>query len=406
MQQTRSNNTDAPAPGHPDTPDSIGNARAPIAVLAIGIFAIGTDMFVVAGLLAPLAAELGVTLGVGALAVTAFAVAYAIGAPLLGAALSGRIPRRVLIGSLVLFAASSAVSAVAPTMAVLVIARVFGGLAASVYGPAAAAAAVAAQPPDRRGRALGLLQGASTVAMIAGAPLGLLVATALSWRAAFGIVSVVATTAVLCLLRTEFGSTHNTEYPVGQRLRPLRSPGVVGTLGATVLVMAASNSLYSYLGVLLGTATETVGLWLFIAAFGVGGMAGTWWGGAAADRRGGARVVLTAGFVLTAGSAVLPVAAASPAAAIPVIACWGFAGWAFVPGQQHRLLELGSGPAPFLLALNSSAIQLGFAAGALLGGLVVDTVGVDFLWILAVACGTAGVIMHVVTHVLSRELQS
>ena len=44
--------------------------------------------------------------------------------------------------------------------------------------------------------------------------------------------------------------------------------------------MAASNSLYSYLGVLLGTTADEVGLWLFIAAFGVGGVAGTWCGAA------------------------------------------------------------------------------------------------------------------------------
>lgn len=70
MQQTTSNNTDAPAPGHPDTPDSIGISKAPVAVLAIGTFAISTEMFLLAGLLAPLAAELGVTLGVGGMAGT------------------------------------------------------------------------------------------------------------------------------------------------------------------------------------------------------------------------------------------------------------------------------------------------------------------------------------------------
>ena len=52
--------------------------------------------------------------------------------------------------------------------------------------------------------------------------------------------------------------------------------------------------------------------------------------------------------------------------------------------------------------LVNSAIQLGFAAGALLGGLVVDAAGVSSLWMLAVACRGAGLILH---EILTREVQ-
>ena len=82
---------------------------------------------------------------------------------------------------------------------------------------------------------------------------------------------------------------------------------------------------------------------------------------------------------------------------------WGIAAWGFVPAQQHRLIGLGSGPAPLLLALNSSATHLGFAAGALLGGLVIDAAGVGSLWMLAVACCGAGLILHTS---LTREVRS
>jgi predicted MFS family arabinose efflux permease len=59
-----------------------------------------------------------------------------------------------------------------------------------------------------------------------------------------------------------------------------------------------------------------------------------------------------------------------------------------VLAQQHRLIELGSPAVPLLLGLNSSAIHLGFAAGALIGGQVVDTTGAARLWLLAVGwCG-------------------
>lgn len=183
----------------------------------------------------------------------------------------------------------------------------------------------------------------------------------------------------------------------------MRSPAVIGALGVTFLVMTASNSMYTYLGVLLGDTTGPAGIGLLIAAFGLGGMVGTWWGGTATDRSGSRRVARLAVTVLTVSFAVLPLVATTVAGASAVMVAWGFAAWGFVPAQQHRLIGLGLGPAPLLLALNSSAIHLGFAAGALLGGLGVDTAGADSLWMLAVACCGAGLTLH---EILTREVRT
>jgi predicted MFS family arabinose efflux permease len=72
---------------------STGWSRA-VGPLGIGAFAIGTDLFVVAGLLPPLTADLGVTMGAAGLTVTVFALAYATGAPVLSA-LFGLLAREV-----------------------------------------------------------------------------------------------------------------------------------------------------------------------------------------------------------------------------------------------------------------------------------------------------------------------
>jgi predicted MFS family arabinose efflux permease len=385
----------APAPTTPKARarDRPAAGWAPVAALGVGTFAISTDLFVVAGLLGPLAADLHVTVGVAGLAVTAFALAYAVGAPVLGVLLGGRSHRAVLITALVVFGLCAAVSAMAPTVAVLLVTRVAAGLAASVYGPTGAATAVTVYPPSHHGRALGGLQASSSVALIVGAPVGLMLAETVSWRAAFGLVAVLTAIAVLGLLRCDVGSAALTVSTARERFRPLRSRAVLGVLGATFLMMAASNSMYSYLGVLVGAATEPAGLWAFIAAFGVGGVLGTWWGGTAADRRGGTRVVLLAAAVQTVALAVLLVGPVTPAAELAIAVGWGFAGWALVTGQQHRLAGLGSRSASFVMALNSSAIQFGFGVGALLGGLVVDGSGAAALPVLALGLGCAGVLV-------------
>jgi predicted MFS family arabinose efflux permease len=274
---------------------------------------------------------------------------------------------------------------------VLLVTRALAALACSIYAPTTAAAAVAAVPENRRGRALGTILVGSSVGTVLGAPLGTLLAALLSWRAAFGLVGLLTAVAVVGLLRTRISAQPLPPSAVLERLRPVRHPRVLGLLGVTFLVLTASSSVYTYLDVLVDGSAR---LALFIAVFGLAGVAGVWWGGAAVDRFGGPRVVLAALVVLAAGFAVLPSVATALAAALAVAAGWGALAWACVPAQQSRLLGLHAGPAPVLLALNTSAIHLGFAAGALLGGLVVEAGGP--LWILAVACCAAALILHTV----------
>ena len=49
-----------------------------------------------------------------------------------------------------------------------------------------------------------------------------------------------------------------------------------------------------------------------------------------------------------------------------------------------------------------TTVQLGFAAGARLGGVVVDTVGADRLWLLAAAGRAGGLLLH--TILLRKDL--
>jgi predicted MFS family arabinose efflux permease len=376
-------------------------AWPPVLAVAFGAFAICTETFLVAGVLGGLATELGVTVGTAGSTVAVSALASAAGGPLLGAALGARPVRQVLIGALALSGLFTALSAAAPTFALLAASRALSALAASVYVPAAGAAAIAAAPSRSGGRALGVVLGGASVAMVLGAPLGVLLAATLSWRAAFGMAAVLAAAGVGLLLWTDVGSGRLGASTLAERLHPIRRPAVVGALGVTFLLMTASNSVFSYLAVLVGASAGLVGPGLVIGAFGLGGVVGAWWGGTAVDRRGDRRVVLLAGSGLTAAFALLPLVASTVGPLLAVVIGWGIAAWSFTAAQQRRLLGLSSGSAPMPLALNSAATHLGFAAGALLGGLVVDTAGAGSLWMLAVACCGVGLALH---EILTRKV--
>ena len=72
------------------------NHNGPLYWLALGTFAVGTESFMIAGLLPGMAADLGVGIATAGQLVTAFAFAYALSSPVL-TALTGRINRRSLL---------------------------------------------------------------------------------------------------------------------------------------------------------------------------------------------------------------------------------------------------------------------------------------------------------------------
>ncbi|MFC5661510.1 MFS transporter [Kitasatospora misakiensis] len=141
-------------------------------LLALGTFAVGTDTMVMAGILGPIADDLGVSVTAAGQLVTVFALGYALLAPPL-AALTARWPRRrLLLTALAVFGAANALSALAPSYGTLLATRVLAAAGAALYTPTANAVATTLVTPERRGRALATVLGGMTVATALGVPLG------------------------------------------------------------------------------------------------------------------------------------------------------------------------------------------------------------------------------------------
>ena len=199
-----------------------------------------------------------------------------------------------------------------------------------------------------------------------GVPLGLMLADRAGWRAALLMVTALGALALagLALMLPEVRGA--TLPGLRARAAQLRDGRVGAAVLVTFLQTVASLGLYTYLVPVLhgiGTGPSGPALWLW----GLGGIAGSAGIGPLLDRVG--RPGATAGvllLVLTVALALLP--AVGGPGALPLIALWGMAGWAFVVPQQHRLLDLGPTGGAAALALNSSATYLGGSVGAALGG--------------------------------------
>jgi predicted MFS family arabinose efflux permease len=148
--------------------------------LTIGAFAIGTEGFMIAGLLPALARDLNVGLAAAGHLVTAFSLAYAIGAPMMAVLTAGLERRRVLATAMGGFMLANLLAALAPNYAGLLVARLLLALSAATFMPAASGYAAALGRLERRGLALSMVTNGLTLAIIAGVPLGVVVGEGLA----------------------------------------------------------------------------------------------------------------------------------------------------------------------------------------------------------------------------------
>lgn len=353
---------------------------------------LGSAVFVIGGILEPIARDLGIGIPAAGQAMTAYALATAVLAPLLLLA-TGRWPRkRVLLLGLALFTAGGVVCAMASNLTLLLAGRVLMGMG-SVFMPAAAAIAVALAPPERRGQALSLVFVGMSLSYLIGVPLGAWLGFGHGWRlpvALFAGASALALALVALCVPARIDAPGARFDGLG---RLLARPEVLRVLGLTLVYFVAIFTVFSYIGPVLTALVpmDRGALSATLALFGAAGVAGTLIGGAANDRFGpGAtlRVQLT---LLASMMALLPFTAGHwlPMAAVLVV--WGVAGFGMMAPQQSRLAALSPAQAPVLLSLNSSMLYLGTAAGAALGGAVLPWVGYGRLAWVASAGAFAGV---------------
>jgi predicted MFS family arabinose efflux permease len=354
--------------------------------LTLGAFTIGTEGFMIAGLLPVLARDLHVGLPAAGNLVTAFSLAYAIGAPVMAVLTAGLERRRLLAIAMGGFTLANLIAALAPAYAGLLAARLLLAMCAATFMPAASGYAAGLGGQERHGRALSMITGGLTLAIIAGVPLGVLLGNGFGWRATFLAVAGLAALSLLGIVAWLPRQSPKATAGLGERLALAMRSDVLLVLATSVLTVAGTFTVYTYLGAFL-TAVAGLGprgLVMVLLAFGLASAVGTRVGGTTADRYGARRTVIFGGTLAVLGYLALSLSATiAPARALlvllPAIILWGVASWGLMTAQQARLVALAPDLAPVSLSLNSSAIYLGSATGAALGGIVIASGSVGWL---------------------------
>lgn len=343
--------------------------------LALGSFAIGAEGFVISSLLPAVSADTGVTIAQGGYLVLAFALAFAVGGPVLASLFGHRDRRLILTVSAVVFAAGNFVAGLAHSYEQLLLARVLMALAAGLYAATAQATAVAISEPHHRARAISVIVGGTTVAVAFGAPVGALIAGVFGWRGTFLTIAGVALAAALAIRLLLPAGLKGPKLNLAQRLAVIGRPGLVPMFATTLLYMTGGFAVFTYVAPL---AQQTLGLGAnlmpaILLAFGLGAAIGNYAGGQIADRFGAMRTVVAATLAMvaiTAAASALPELprAWAAEAILGYMFVWGLVAWTFPPAQASRVIVMASDAAPLALSLNGSALYLGVALASVVGG--------------------------------------
>ncbi|MFW6186457.1 MAG: MFS transporter [Actinomycetota bacterium] len=341
-----------------------------------------------AGLLGEIARDLDVSLAAVGTLTTFFALGNALLILPLTALALRFVRRTALVSVMAAFVISNIVVAATPTIAVADIGRFIGGGSYAVLCALVPAVAVRMAGPRYTGRALTITIGANTLGMALGAPLASLTGDAFGWRmvflAAAGIAVLLAV--LLSLTVPHLRSAPEHRVPL---LEAMRLPGLLRVAGGWSLLMLGHFVVLTYIDAYLhdlGVAAFVTSIALFV--LGAGGVLGVVLIGRLAQRSLFAALI-AAPAVVAVAFAVLALHSPALPVVLGAITLWGIGFSATVMVYQQALLQVGQKAPETATSIGVLLSQIGFAIGATLGGVVVETLGVTALPIVAATVALA-----------------
>ena len=343
-----------------------------IVVLMLCSFAVATAEFVLVGLLQEIAADLSVSVSTAGQLVTVYMLVVTVGGPA-AAVLTRRLSRRgLLAATMALATGAAALSAVAGSYGVLIIARVGSAVAQALFMAVASQVAMAAVPAARQTAAVARVFAGFALATVVGLPVGSLVGQAYGWHATFVLVAALGGAGLVGVLvfcpripAVDAGGLRGVVQVVANR------PVLTG-LSVTLLTLTGFVAVFTYVAPMLTVVSGFSPEWVSVALVGYG--LGTVAGNMFAGRVSPAAVLRVLPVPLAVLSVVLLAQGVllrfQPAALVGLIVL-GAATFVVVPLLQTWLMgQVGEAAAGLVAAVNISVAGIAGALGAALGGAV------------------------------------
>lgn len=354
------------------------SAKTWLAVLSMAAtsFALVSAEFLPAGLLTPMARDLGISEGTAGQVVTATASIGAVTA-LLSNVLIGRLNRKtVLVGLSALAIGSNILAALATDFWLLLLGRAGLGIALSGFWALSVAVVARLVGASATGRGMAIVTLGVSLATIAAPSMGALISDWLGWRTAMAMTAGLAALAMLLQAVSLPSLPASTGNSLGDVFRLTGRRGVQLGMLAILLLMTGHFAGSVYVRPFLEKVVqlETASIAMALLAFGIAAVVGNVAGGRVADVNVRMALGITSALMALAALALV-LWGVQIGVAFGFVTLWGFA---FGMAPVVLPINLSRGAPDALEAVGSLMVvsfQVAISIGAVAGGYVVDHYG-------------------------------
>lgn len=375
-------------------------------LLSLCTFAAGLAEAILTGILPSLADDLHVSLSLAGQLTSLFSLSFAIAAPLLGWFTRGADCRRLLVITLLVFAAFNAGAALSPGYVSLLLMRIGMAACCGLLIMQASLLAVELAPPAQRGRAIGLIFMGISGSLVFGVPAGVLVNDWFGWRWIFAAIALYSLPLAALLRialprRTLESPANGTAYR-----RQLRSPTLNLAQLVSILLLGGHFTLFAYITPWfqqVAGITDSQGIALTLLLIGLAAIGGGYLGGWLSDHLGHRRALLVVPVLFAVAMLAIPLSLGHPWLLLGALMVWSTISWMISPAVQSYLLASDPASGSAGVALNTSAMHLGVALGAALGGAVISLAGIVWTPWVGISLVTASILCAALSCWFQRE---
>ncbi len=368
---------------------------AKIYLLAFIAFLIATSQLVIGGIVDQIALSLNISVAAAGQLMTASALANAIGTPLIMMAAARLNQRKLMLWSLGILFISMIGTAIGRDYGILMAFRGLLGIAFGVYSVTSYTIAVRIAPVGRQARSMATIALGASLALVIGVPIGRVIATTFNWQLIFWGIGIMMLGALVVSIRAIPAAEGQSPPPLGEQLAYLKQPTIAAALAVPLVMFIGYSALNTYITpFLIGTLPlSEAGISSILLGLGLASAVGAKLSGTFGDRIGAGRTVVLGTICQTAALLALSLLPNSVPLTVPLLLFWAASAWTAGPMLRLTLIALAPGASGILLSLNGSFVQLGFAAGAAVGGIAVTHAPIGAIsWTAAVAAGISAII--------------
>lgn len=349
-----------------------------VAAITASLFIFLTTELMPIGLLTPLSASLGVSVGSVGLMVTAQGLAAGLGVPFI-VAWTRRVNRRRLLTTLLaVLAVGNLITSIAPNYPLILGTRLIMGFASGVFWAIGVSMAMRMVPAKHANRAAAVVMSGISIATVVGIPLGTLLESAGGWRTTFLIWAGLSALVFLAVAVTIPSLPSANAVSVREVFElPVRNVPLRLVLVMVVFFVLGHFGAYTFVRPYLEDSTSaTVGfITVVLIVFGTGGAIGNFIGGQTVNKslRGS---FIVGGLIMIAALVMLLTIGSYDFGVIAAMILWGLAFGVVQLSQINMTLSAAPETFEAAMSLNTMAYNTCIALGALIGGLFADHVGV------------------------------